>query len=115
MNNIFEIDESFVHSETIITFQSTLQNPDNHTPDDLIKIIKGTHRWTTTTSDDHPEYAKLRNELEEKGFITTSRNTWNGDRVLKAFTLNHAKFKPHETFYSAAAMGWTLKSKRKEV
>ena len=115
MKNTFVIDERFVCSETIITFQSTLENPDNPTPDDLIKIIKGTHRWTTTTSDDHPEYAKLRNELEAKGFITTSRNSWNGDHVLKAFTLNSAKFNPHETFYSGAAMKYTLKSKRKEL
>ena len=115
MNNIFEIDESFVHSETIIKYVSTLENPDNPTPDDLIKIIKGTHRWSSTGSEDHPEYAKLRNELEAKGFIKTERSMWNGDRVLKEFTLNNVTFNPHETFYSAAAMEWTLKSKRKEV
>jgi hypothetical protein len=115
MKNLFEIDESFVCSEMKTTYQSTLENPDNPTPEDLIKIIKGTHQWTTTSSGDHPEYAKLRNELEAKGFITTSRNSWNGDHVLKAFTLNRVKFNPPETFYSGAAMGWTLKSKRKEL
>jgi len=64
-------------------------------------------------SDDHPEFAKLRNELEEKGFIKTQRSWWNGDTVLKPFTLNGHKFKTNDRFLSGAAMAGHLKFARK--
>ena len=112
MKNTFDIDLSFVCGVTTTTTQSTLENPDNPTPEDLIKIIKGTHQWTTTSSGDHPEFAKLRNELEEKGFIQTERSYWNADWVMETFTLNGVKFKPGVTFYSAMAMRYTLLDKK---
>jgi hypothetical protein len=53
---------------------------------------------------DHPGFTRLRDELENKGYIKTERNCWNGDTVLKAFRLNDHWFEEGDTFPCAAAM-----------
>ena len=86
----FEIDESFLTSVNIYKEWSMFQHidPDDLTPDQVFKMIKGEDRCSSQSSEDHPEFAKLRDSLEQQGFIKTQRNCWNGDDVIKTFTFN---------------------------
>jgi hypothetical protein len=61
------------------------------------------------SSDDHPEFAKLREQLGIAGYIKIQRNSWNGDSVVKPFYLNDKLFEEHETFFCAGAMKYQLK------
>jgi hypothetical protein len=54
--------------------------------------------------EDHPEFARLREQLGEQGYIKIERGWVNGDRVTKPFTLNGLKFKVGEQFSCAGAM-----------
>lgn len=58
----------------------------------------------STGFDDHPEFEKLRNKLEKKGYIKVERNWVNGDIVLVSFYLNKLKFKKNELFPCASAI-----------
>lgn len=58
----------------------------------------------STGFDDHPEFEKLRNKLERKGYIQTERCWVNGDIVLAPFFLNKLKFKKNERFPCASAI-----------
>jgi hypothetical protein len=100
----FFIDEQYVTEVTVRTETSLLDNPENPTHEDLIKIIKGHDKMVSISSKDHDEFTKLRNTLEEQGYIVTQRNWWNGDRVIKGFKLNGYPLKKGERFYCAAAM-----------
>jgi thiamine monophosphate kinase len=87
--------------------------PENELTDEqLIKILKGEDRYAMVGTADHPEFAKLRDALEEQGYITCWRNCWNGDKVLKPFILNGKTFKERETFPCGSAMRGHLKYKR---
>ena len=110
----FYIDEEYLTDITIHKQYTLLKNPDNPTNEDLIKILKGRDKWTSTSCEDHPEFAKLRNQLEELGYIQTQRNWWNGDTVLKPFYLNDTRFKKYEQFPCAAAIKFNLKYKREK-
>jgi hypothetical protein len=59
-------------------------------------------------SEDHPEFTKLREQLGKEGYITIERGWWNGDRVVKPFTLNNKKFRKGDKFPCAAAIHWDL-------
>jgi hypothetical protein len=61
---------------------------------------------------DHPEFTKLRDMLEQQGYISTERSWTNGDRVLKPFSLNTLKFKIGEQFPCAAALDVRLSIKK---
>ena len=100
----FTIDEEYITDVSVRTVTSTLNNPDNPTPEDLVKILKGHHQMISLSNKDHDEFTKLRNYLEELGYIQTQRNWWNGDRVLKGFKLNGFCLKKGEKFLSAGAM-----------
>ena len=65
---------------------------------------------------DHPEFTKMRNRLEKQGYIQIERDWWNGDRVIKPFSLNAYKFKKHDMFPCASALDrWlSVKEKRKQ-
>lgn len=113
----FEIDPEFIKDVPVITEYHRAKDPSNPTPEELIAIIKdGPLRGTSHTTKDHPEYAKLRDRLEELGYIKIERMWWNGDRVLKRFTLNGVPFKKDDQFSCAGAMRHHLeyRSKRKE-
>ncbi len=56
-------------------------------------------------STDHPEFTKLRNNLEKLGYIKTERTYWNGDRVLKPFSINGMKLDKGQQFCCASALG----------
>lgn len=109
----FEIDKQYLTDVIINKKHCSLSNPDNPTHEDLIKILKGHAYWTSTSSEDHPEFANLRNRLEKMGYIQTQRNWWNGDIVLKPFVLNGVRFKKNEQFPCASAIGATIRYKSK--
>ncbi len=75
------------------------------TNDELLLILQGRGKCSTTHSEDHPEFARLREQLGELGYISIYRQCWNGDRVLKPFRLNGRKFKEGDKFSCGAAMG----------
>lgn len=110
----FELDESRICDVTIRKEWSIYQNiPRTElTNEQLIKMIKGEDRCVSTHSEDHPEFASLRNTLEEQGYIRCERGWWNGDRVLKTFKLNGVLFRRDNKFPSGAAMKHHLEFKR---
>jgi hypothetical protein len=87
---------------------------DQLTHEQLIKIIKGEDRCSMSGSKEHPEFLKLRDILEEQGYIKTERSWSNGDRVLKDFTLNGFKFIKNSTFFCAAALKSRINYCRKQ-
>lgn len=111
----FQIDPNSLCSVNIREEWSMYKNIpiDELTPEQLIKIIKGEDRYMSLKNDDHPEFAELRNKLEEQGFISTQRNCWNGDRVLKPFKVNGALFYKDEKFHCGAAIKYTVEQKQK--
>jgi hypothetical protein len=109
----FFIDEQYITDVHVRTVTSTLKNPDNPTPEDLIKILRGHHEMISLSNKDHDEFTKLRNTLEELGYIETQRSWWNGDRVIKGFKLNEWTFKKGERFCSAGAMNNSIQCARK--
>jgi len=108
----FTIDESKPFDVSIHSVRSYLENPENPTANDLIKILKGTHQFTSIRNEDSPEFKALRNQLEAEGYITCERGWLNGDRVLKPFTLNGVKFKVNGKFCCGGAMNSHLKWER---
>lgn len=104
----FYIDEECVCSINVTTYYNRLENPENPTHDDLIKILEGKHRSSVTKNVDHPEFAKLREQLGAEGYIQIQRGWWNGDRVIKPFTLNGVEFREDEKFVCGAAMRYHL-------
>jgi len=109
----FEIDNQFLTNITIHKEWSMYAGRESVTEEELIKILKGLDRCSTTRTEDHPEFKKLRDHLEDEGYIETRRNCWNGDSVKKSFTLNGCKFNTGEVFPSSAAMSMHLKLKKK--
>jgi hypothetical protein len=107
----FEIDESYMCDITIRKEWGIYDhiNQTDLKPDQLFRIIKGEDRCTSVSSEDHPEFAKLREQLGSEGFIRIQRSSWNGDMVTKPFTLNGKKFKMNERFYCGAAMKGHMK------
>jgi hypothetical protein len=72
-------------------------------------LVNGNIQYRSFGTKDHPEFTKLRDELESLGYIKTFRSSSNGDRVLKPFKLNGKRFKKNETFYCACAIKSHLK------
>ena len=61
---------------------------------------------TVTSTEDHPEFTKIRDMLEDQGYIETQRNCWNSDTALKAFTFNDEEFLPGDQFPCGVALGY---------
>lgn len=111
----FAIDPAYLTEVTVVTYYNPYAIKDSLTPDELLKALKFQYNSIRSTStDDHPEFKILRNKLEEQGYIKIQRHWWNGDTVLKQFTLNGVKFKKNEQFPCGAAIKYTIESKRKE-
>jgi hypothetical protein len=105
----FEIDEQYLCDESLPIYQEHLENRNDPTQEDMIKIIKGTDRTLVGMSNrDHPVFAELRDRLEQQGYITTMRNSWNGDRVIKSFKLNGWTFRKGNKFPCAAALNISI-------
>lgn len=108
----FFIDESFITDVTVRTEHDFIKDRNNPTHDDLIKILKGYDKSVSISHKDHDEFTKLRNQLEELGYIKTERGWWNGDRVLKSFKLNGFILRKGHKFLSAAAMKGSIEYAR---
>jgi hypothetical protein len=98
----FEIDEQYItwvkHTETKnLTFIETGE----------------TKEVTFSSMIDHPEFTKLREQLGAEGYILIERSWWNGDRVLKPFTLNGWKFKEGNQFPCASALAVSIECAKK--
>jgi hypothetical protein len=100
----FVIDPEFLCDVFISRSWNSYASKDSVTDEDLLKIIKGEGQCGSFSNDDHPEFKKLREQLGELGYIYIERGWWNGDRVLKPFSLNGARFKKGEQFCSGAAI-----------
>ena len=104
----FELDPEYITDVTIREEWNIHANKDTITNEDLVEVLKGRGSCSSTHSEDHPEFARLRDCLGELGYISIQRGWWNGDRVLKSFTLNGVAFEPGEQFCSAAPMKFHL-------
>ena len=109
----FELDPEYITDVTIREEWNIHTNKDTITNEDLVEVLKGRGSWSSTHSEDHPEFARLRDQLGELGYIRIERGWWNGDRVLKSFTLNGMAFEPGEQFCSAAPMKFHLERAQK--
>lgn len=97
----FEINEHYVDTVTVV--RHLYKDPKNPTAQELVDTLAGTG-MSMTSSHDHPEFTKLREMLGHKGYIQIQEGWWNGDTVLKPFSLNGKRFTKGQTFPSAAAM-----------
>jgi hypothetical protein len=80
------------------------------TDEQLIDVlVNGNILYKSYGVKDHPEFTKLRDQLEDLGYIKTARNCSNGDCVLRPFRLNGSLFKKDTRFYCAAALKHQLK------
>lgn len=114
----FTIDPAYLTSVSIRKEWNTYtQNGRVPTDEELLLILQGKGTVTMGSSEDHPEFARLREQLGEQGYISIERGWVNGDRVEKPFTLNGRKFKVGEQFSCASAMGvhFAVRAKHPEL
>jgi len=109
----FYIDEAYITDVMVRTEYPRYNDRTNLTAEELISVIKNPSPSVGIGTKDHPEFNRLREQLERDGYIQVQRGWWNGDRVLKTFSLNSVKFKKHDQFPCAAAMKYHLKFQRK--
>lgn len=109
----FFIDENFITDVTVRTEIDFIKDRSNPTPEDLFNILKGYDKGVSISNKDHDEFTKLRNQLEEEGYIETERRWWNGDRILKSFKLNGFILRKGHKFFCAAAMKGSMEYARK--
>jgi len=108
----FTLDPAVITSVTIYKEWSMYDGKESLTDEELIKVLKGLDKCSTTGTDDHPEFKAFREMLGEQGYISIQRGWWNGDRVLTPFLLNGKKFKKGDQFPSGAAMAGHLKFRK---
>ena len=109
----FVIDEQYITDVTVRQEYDLVKDRNNPTNQELIKILKGHDKSFSISSKDHDEFTKLRDQLEELGYITTWRNCWNGDRILKSFKLNEWTMRKGHKFPCAAALRVSIDYARK--
>jgi hypothetical protein len=109
----FTIDESYITDVSVRTEHDFIKDRNNLTDEDLIKILKGHDKSISISNKDHDEFTKLRDQLEQLGYIETQRQWWNGDQVLKSFKLNEWTFRRGHRFPCAAAMKVSISCARK--
>ena len=110
----FTLDPAYLTDVTIYKKWNTYTKDGREpTAEELLLILQGKGNCSTTRSIDHPEFTKLREHLGAEGYISIERGWWNGDRVLKPFTLNGLKFKVGQQFSSAGAMSNHLRVRAK--
>lgn len=100
----FFIADQYITDVTVRTEHDFIKDRKNLTHEDLIKILKGYDKSISISNKDHDEFTKLRNQLEELGYIKTEQGWWNGDRVLKSFKLNGWTMRKGHKFPCAAAL-----------
>ena len=109
----FIIDEQYICDVMVRTEHDFIKDRNNPTHDDLIKVLKGYDKGLSISNKDHDEFTKLRNQLEELGYIETERRWWNGDRVLKSFKINEWTFRKGHRFPCASALNNSIHCARK--
>ena len=109
----FFIDDQYIRDVTVRTEHDFIKDRNNLTNEDLIKILKGWDKSVSISNKDHDEFTKLRNQLEELGYIETQRSWWNGDRILKSFKLNGWTMRKGHKFPCAAALRVSIDCARK--
>jgi hypothetical protein len=109
----FVIDEQYITDVSVRIEHDFIKDRTNPTHEDLIKILKGYDKAVSVSNKDHDEFTKLRDQLEQEGYIETQRGWWNGDRVLKSFKLNEWIFRKDHKFCCAAAMKGSIEYARK--
>ena len=105
----FEIHNQFLVSVTNREVKQIFVNPSAPTADELVAALKGENQTAIISTADHPAFTQLRTELEAQKYIRIERGWWNGDTVLKAFSLNGHKFKKNDGFPSGSAMSNLIK------
>jgi len=109
----FYIDEAYITDVMVRTEYPRYNDRTDLTAEELISVIKNPSPMVSVGTKDHPKFTQLREQLEREGYIQVERGWWNGDRVLKPFSLNGVKFKKHDQFSCAAAMKHYLEFQRK--
>lgn len=110
----FKINEEYLTDVTIRKeWNMYIKEGEEISQEDLLKVLAGEGKCSMTHSEDHPEFAKLREQLGAEGYIRIARGQWNGDCVLKPFVLNDMVFKEGDQFSCASAMGVSIKVRRK--
>lgn len=109
----FELDEKFLCAVDTSYSYSIYRGKESLTEEELVKVLRGEDIVRIGCSDDHPEFTKFRDNIEEMGFIKTMRNCWNGDEVISPFTLNGVIFRKGDRFPSAGAMSYHLEFRKK--
>ena len=109
----FEIDEAYITDVHVYKEWSIYDGKENLTNEELLKVLQGKDKCSSSHHIDHPEFTKLRDRLEELGYIKTERGWWNGDRVLKSFKLNGWTFRKNHKFPCAAALNTSITCARK--
>lgn len=112
MHPKFTIDEQYLTSVSVQKRYNFLKNKEDKTEEDTVKVLRGEGEMLTLSHEDHPEFARLRNDLSDRGLIHIERGWWNGDTVLKPFYLNDFKFKQGGRFCCAGAMGIAMRVAR---
>lgn len=102
----FYLDEQYMCDVTIYKeWNMYVKEGHDPTPEELVKVIKGEGKCSIMGHEDHPEFAKLREELRRLGYIDIERGWINGDRVNKSFRLNGLIARQGGKFCCATAMG----------
>ena len=102
----FTIDEAYLCDITICKEWNVYTQPgQTPTPEEMVKILKGEGKCSMLSHNDHPEFEKLRNELERLGYIKIERGWSNGDQVIKSFRLNGYIARKGWGFSCASALG----------
>jgi len=107
----FHINPAFLSEVTLHKEWSKFDGRTTLTEEEIIEVLKGTDKMSSTWSEDHPEFTKFRHQLRDHGFIYVEHAWFNGDRVLKPFKLNGATFSKNSKFVCAAAMKYHLKNR----
>lgn len=105
----FNIDNLYLKN-IIIREEWNMYTKDGRIPthEELLLILQGKGQCSMTRDENHPEFEKLRTQLESEGYIHIERGWSNGDRVKKPFKLNGVRFETGEQFSCAAAMKYRL-------
>ena len=104
----FEIDPEYVTDVTVHQIYYRHADKTTLTNEELVEFIKNPVVGSCTSTEDHPKFSELRDQLEQQGYIDCQRSWVNGDRVLKSFTLNGLLFEPGDQFCCAGAMKYHL-------
>lgn len=104
----FHIDPEFLTSVLDNTYRSDYIR-DLPKEEQCEQLLKHGNNIVRQGIKDHPEFAELREQLGRDGYIRIERSWWNGDLVLKEFSLNGYTFNKGTSFLSACALNITFK------